>query len=173
LKADLSATGTTRSKSSTPTTSGFRAAKTAISTSTKSCKWLGLRSEKVGVYDRVSGDDMTGREKMSWAGKMVFDVSGTGVSGDGATRVRRPRMRSRRPTRSRHRPEPRQHPVQIPVDNDRSAEPDHSIEGRRHAGRYPVRHRQREGWRTHHPAQDATIKITSALQIDISQGHHS
>jgi hypothetical protein len=33
-------------------------------------------SEKVGVYDRVSGDDMTGREKMSWAGKMVFNTTG-------------------------------------------------------------------------------------------------
>ncbi len=32
-------------------------------------------AEEDGLYDRNSGDDLTGREKMSWGGKMVFNVS--------------------------------------------------------------------------------------------------
>src|SRR4030095_7714672 len=36
-----------------------------------------FESEKVGVYDRVSGTDLTGTERMSWAGKMVFNTAGS------------------------------------------------------------------------------------------------
>lgn len=39
-----------------------------------------FEAEEVGVYDRVSGSDLTGTERMRWAGKMVFDVDGTGSS---------------------------------------------------------------------------------------------
>ncbi|MGE0118018.1 MAG: carbohydrate-binding domain-containing protein [Dongiaceae bacterium] len=128
------------------------------------------QSEQVGVYERTSGTDLTGTERMNYAGKMVFDV------GDAEPAPRAPsgEKPASTPT-STPEPEPTPVPTPAPAPAPSAgatsiAAPTQTIQlkaGATQADIQAALNSAKDGALVILP-KDATIKITSTLNIDVS-----